>query len=167
MKGDAITFMLIFIVVAALTAVVVGWVVMNTQGFFEMNEINSMKSEFEECNNKIIETARTGISNKCMFSVERGQIIGNNDEIRYQVESRVKVCDESDWVFINPEKNIWQKCDFSGRVNVFSLKWNHTSIKFQFEKMGNIEIKGQTGSTVEMSRASMSETRINLLLKIY
>jgi len=167
MKGSAITLMLIMIIVILLTAIIVAWTVMNTSGFFEMTEINAVKHEFEECNDKIFETARTGLSNKCIFSADRGQIIGTNDDIKYEIVARVKVCDKSPWVLINPEKNIWQKCDFSGRENIFSLKWNFSSIKFQFQQMGNIEIKGQSGRIVEMSRHSMDESQINLLLRIY
>jgi len=167
MRGSAINLMLIVIVIVLITAVVVAWTVMNTRGFFEMNEINAVKHEFEGCNDKIIETARTALSNKCIFSANRGKITGTTDEIIYQIISRVKVCDESPWVLINPEKNIWQKCDFSGRENIFSLKWNSTQIKFQFEQLGSVEIRGQTGSIVEMSRKSMDENQINLLLKIY
>ena len=164
--SNAITLMLIMIIIVLVTAIVVAWTVMNTLGFFEMNEINAVKHDFEECSNKIMETARTGMSNKCIFSISRGKIIGTTDDISYQVVSKVKVCDETDWVLINPEKNIWQKCDFSGREDIFSLKWNSSSIKFQYEKMGNIEVKGQSGSTVDMSRASIESNQINLLLKI-
>jgi len=167
MRGTAINLMLIVIVIVLITAVIVAWTVMNTLGFFEMNEINAVKYEFEQCNDKIIETARTALSNKCIFSADNGEIKGTNDEIMYQIVSRVKVCDETPWVLINPEKNIWQKCDISGRENIFSLKWNSTKIKFQFEQMGSIEIRGQTGSIVEMSRKSMDDNQINLLLKIY
>jgi len=167
MRGTAINLMLIVIVIVLITAVIVAWTVMNTLGFFEMNEINAVKYEFEQCNDKIIETARTALSNKCIFSAESGEITGTTDEIMYQIVSRVKVCDETPWVLINPEKNIWQKCDISGRENIFSLKWNSTKIKFQFEQMGNVEIRGQTGSIVEMSRKDMDENQINLLLKIY
>lgn len=166
MKSTALTFILMIVVVVLLTAIIVAWTLMNTFGFFEMNEINTIKHDFEECNDKIIETARTGLSNKCIFSIDRGHIKGTNDEISYEIVSRVKVCDESDWVLINPEKNVWQRCDFSGRENIFGLKWNSTYIKFQFEQVGNVEIKGQTGRIVEISRASMNENQINLLLRI-
>ncbi|NIM47347.1 MAG: hypothetical protein GTN40_04305 [Candidatus Aenigmarchaeota archaeon] len=166
MRGTAITLMLIVIIIVLITAVIVSWTVMNTMGFFEMNEINAVKHEFEECNDKIIETSRTALSNKCIFSADRGEIKGTNDEIMYQIVSRVKVCDETPWVLINPEKNIWQKCVFSGRENIFSLKWNSTKIKFQFEQIG-VEVRGQSGSIVEMSRKSMDENQINLLLRIY
>ncbi len=167
MKGTAITLMLIVIVIVLLTAILVAWTIMNTSGFFEITEINSIKHEFEECNDKIIETARTGLSNKCIFSASRGEIIGTNDYIMYQIVTRTKVCDKTPWVLINPEKNLWQKCDFSGRENIFSLKWNYSYIKFEFEQTGNIEVKGQTGHVVEISRKSMDENQINLLLRIY
>lgn len=167
MKGDVVTFMLIVIITAIIISVLIGWTVMNTLGFFDMNEINAVKSEFGDCNDKILETARTGLSNKCIFPVDRGQIRGTNDEITYEIITNEKVCDQSPWVLIEPEKNLWQKCDVSANENSFSLKWNSSYIKFQFESMGILEIKGQSGKTVEMSRASMTDTQINLILKIY
>ncbi len=166
MKGTAITLMLIMIIVVLLTAIIIVWAIMNAIGFFEMNEINAVKHEFGECNDKIIETARTGLSNRCIFSADRGRIIGTNDDIKYEIVSHIKVCDKSPWVLINPEKNLWQKCDISGRENIFGLKWNSSYIKFQFEQIG-VEVKGQTGRVVEMSRKSMDENQINLLLRIY
>jgi hypothetical protein len=166
MKGDALTLVLIITVTVSLTVIILGWTVMNMAGFFEMNEINAVKQEFSECNNKIIETARTGLSNKCIFSIERGQITGTKDYIAYQIVTSEKVCDTSDWVLINPEKNTWQMCEISGRQSVFGLKWNSTSIKFLFENIGNVQVTGQSGKTIEVSRASMNETQINLLLNI-
>lgn len=167
MKGVTVTFMLIVIITTVLTSILLGWAVMNSTGFFEMNEISAVKSEFEECNDKIIETARTGMSNTCTFPVDRGQLSGTTSEIAYQITTHEDMCDQSPWVLIEPEKNLWQKCDVSGSERVFGLKWNYTSIRFQFEKMGNVEIKGQSGHVVEMGRANMSDTQTNLTLKIY
>jgi len=167
MKGVAITFMLTMIVVVSLTSILVGWTVMNTTGFFEVNEINAVKQEFAECNNKIFETARTGLSNKCVFPLERGDIAGSTNEISYRITSRYRICDKSPWVIIDPDNNIWQMCDISGRNSILSLKWNYTNISFQFEQVGNVQVTGQSGKTIEMSRASMSGNQISLLLRIY
>jgi hypothetical protein len=167
MKGVAVTFMLIMIITVLLISVLVGWTVMNAMGFFEVNEINAVKQEFVECNNKIFETARTGLSNKCIFPVERGDIAGSTSEISYQIISRYRICDKSPWVIIDPDNNIWQMCDISGRNSILNLKWNYTNISFQFEQMNNIEITGQSGKIIEMSRASMNGNQISLLLRIY
>ena len=67
MRGATVTFMLIVIITALLTSILVVWAVMNTTGFFEVNEMNIVKDQFRDCNDKIIETARTGMSNKCIF----------------------------------------------------------------------------------------------------
>jgi hypothetical protein len=167
MKGVAVTFMLIMIITVLLISILVGWTVMNTTGFFELNEINAVKQEFVECNSKIFETARTGSYNKCIFPVERGVITGSTSEISYQIISRYRICDKSSWVLIDPDNNLWQMCDTSGRNNILSLKWNYTNINFQFEQKGDIEITGQSGGTIEMSRAGMDENQISLLLRIY
>lgn len=167
MKGVAVTFMLIMIITVLLISILVGWTVMNTTGFFELNEITAVKQEFVECNNKIFETARTGSSNKCIFPIERGNITGSISEISYQIISRYRICDKSPWVIIDPDNNIWQMCDISGRNSILRLKWNYTNISFQFEQMGNIQITGKSGSTIEMSRASMNENQISLMLRVY
>ena len=167
MRGASVTFMLILIITASLISILVGWTVMNTIDFFEINEINSIKHEFEDCNDKIIETARTGLSNTCMFSADRGQISGTSDEISYQIVTNEDICDQTPWVLIEPEKNLWQKCDVSSNENVFGLKWNYTSIKFQFMQIGKVEIKGESGRTVEIDRFGMNDTQTNLILKIY
>ncbi len=167
MKGGILTFILILLVVISLTAVVVSWAMMNMTEFFEMTEVNKVKNEFVECNDKIIETARAGLSNRCMFSADNGKIIATNNEISYQLISGTKLCDSSPWVLINPEKNLWQRCDVSGRENTFGLKLNYTSIKFQFEPIGNVEVRGQSGSIVEIGRADMNGNQMNLLLKVY
>jgi len=167
MRGNIVTFLLIIIIVTALMALLVIWATSNTTSLFEISEINTVKQEFEDCSDKIVETSRIALSNKCIFSVDRGQIKATNDDITYHIVSSTKVCDKTDWVLINPEKNIWQKCDISGTERVFNLKWNSTAIKFQFEQMGNIEIRGLTGKNIEMSRYNMNNTHIILLLKVY
>lgn len=167
MKGAAVTFMLIMIIVALLISVLVGWTIMNTTGFFEVNEINAVKQEFVDCNNKIFETARTGSSNKCIFPIDKGNLTGSTSEISYQIISRYRICDKSAWVIIDPDNNLWQMCDTSGRNSILSLKWNYTNISFQFEQMGNVQTIGQSGNTIEMSRADMNGNQISLLLRIH
>jgi hypothetical protein len=166
MKGDALTFILIVTVSVALTALILGWVVMNMSGFFESNEVNAIRQEFSECNEKIIETARTGLSNKCTFSAQKGRIIGSAENLTYEIVSSQKICDMSPWVLLNPEKNLWQRCDISGRQSVFSLMWNYTGVKFLFGYLGSVYITGQSGKNVEFSRYSMNETQINLMVVI-
>ena len=130
----AVTLMLIIVVIVLLTAILVAWTIMNTLGFFEMNEINAVKNEFRECNDKIIETARTGLSNKCIFSADRGELTGSKDGIHYKIVSSTKICDKHPWVLIDGVKHIWQKCDISGREDILELKWNFPS---------EVEIEGQ------------------------
>jgi hypothetical protein len=163
MKGDALTFILIVTVSVSLTALILGWVIMNMSGFFEVNEVNSVRQEFNDCNNKILETARTGMSNKCAFSAQKGHIIGTADNLTYEIVSSQKICDMSAWTLLNPEKNIWQRCDISGRESILSLMWNYSGIKFQFGYIGNVYIVGQTGKSMEFSRYGMNDTQIDLM----
>jgi hypothetical protein len=167
MKGDSITFILIITVAVSLTVLVMGWAVMNMSGFFETSEINAVRGQFLECNDKIMETARTGLSNKCIFSIQNGEITGTTDNITYEITSREKVCDTSGWVQINPEKNTWQMCSISGRESVFKLMWNNSKVKFEFESLGNVLVTSQSGKTIDVSRLSMNDTQVNLVLGIY
>jgi len=167
MRGINVTVMLIVIITVALTSIVVVWTLTNANSFFETNEISSVKAEFRECNNKIIETARTGLSNTCIFPASIGLITGTIDDISYQIITSEQVCDQTPWVLIDPDKNLWQKCDVSSNSDTFSLKLNYSSIKFQFMSMGNVQVKGQSGHAVEVSRAGMNDTLTNLTLRVY
>jgi hypothetical protein len=163
MKGDALTFILIVTVSVSLTALVLGWAVMNMTGYFEINEVNSVRQEFSDCNNKILETARTGMSNRCEFSAKMGHIVGKADNITYEITSSKKICDMSSWAQVNPEKNTWQRCDISGRESIYSLLWNYSGIRFQYGYIGNVYVIGQTGKSMEFSRYSMNDTQIDLM----
>jgi hypothetical protein len=167
MNGGAATLMMIMTIVLLITTIALVWTVANTSGFFEVSELNSVKSEFESCNDKIMETARTGSSNKCIFSISKGELIGKSDSINYKLVSSSKICDESSWILLNPEKNIWQECHISGNEIIFGLKWNSSYVDFEFEKIGNVEVRGGSGHIIEISRIGVSESGATLKLNIY
>ena len=134
MKGVAVTFMFIMIITVSLISILVGWTVMNTFSFFEANEINSVKKELANCNDKIIETARTGLTNKCIFPIDRGELRVSKDGLNYTIISSAAICDEHPLVLIDEEKHIWQQCYVSGKNRILQLFWMYPS---------EIEIEGQ------------------------
>jgi len=167
MKGNILSMILIMAIVISVTAVTIGWAMMNLGGFFELSEINNVKKEFSSCNDKILETARTGLPSKCIFSAKSGVVQANVNNVLYSITANTRVCDSSDWVLIDPNNNIWQRCDISGRQSTFGLRWNYTGIYFGYENIGNVKVTGQSGSTMEISRSTMTETQTKLILKLY
>ena len=167
MKGSVISLILIMTIVIFVTAMTLGWAMMNMSGFFELSEINSVKDAMAECNDNLLQTARTGLPSKCVFSLRGGEIRGTTNEIYYFVTASTRICDQSDWVLINPEKNIWQRCDVSGSQSAFSLRWNYTGVDFRYGDLGKVQVTGQSGSTIEISRYSVSERVTRLTLRIY
>jgi hypothetical protein len=167
MKGNILSFILIMAIVISVTAATIGWAMMNLGGFFELSEINNVKKEFSECNDKLLDTARTGLPSKCMFSAKSGVLQGSVNDITYYITANTKVCDSSEWVLIDVENNIWQRCDISGRQSTFGLRWNYTGVYFGYGNLGNVRITGQSGSTIEISRDAITDTQIKLILKMY
>lgn len=167
MKGGVLSLILIMTIVIFVTATTLGWAMMSMSGFFELTEINNVKDAMADCNDELLETARTGMPSRCVFSLGSGSIEGTTSEIYYTLTAGTRICDPSGWVSINPEKNIWQRCDVSGSQSMFSLRWNYTGIDFRYEDLGKVRVTGQSGSTIEISRHSVSTRLTSLFLRIY
>jgi hypothetical protein len=171
------------------------WATSSVGVFMDVSEIRTVRSDFQSCNSKIIETARTGTTNKCIFSVTRGEITGREDGIHYNIVSEGNICQEHPWKEVDEENHIWQKCEVSGEERVLYLKWMYPST---LEVSGNIigtqlrgtspfaEIEfnnpvrfitltlyveflynpGESGNMIEISRINMTQDKITLKIKI-
>src|SRR3972149_2055849 len=105
---------LIFGIAASLVFLATPIILSSVQESMDVSESSSVKQQLEFCNNKILETARTGTQNTCVFSTQstlKGKVYLKQDGIYYELLSDAKVCDQTDWVNINPDKYIWLKCD--------------------------------------------------------
>jgi len=136
-----ISVVLIGIIVAALLFLI------NTslQSSLDTSEFETIKSQFEDCNRKIMETARTGSTNRCSLSAEKGEVVVGGDTILYKIVTNANICNESGWVKIN--ENLWQICTVYGGSRLYQLKWDSPEILFQsltgrpFGKLTGIEVR--------------------------
>lgn len=162
----------------------------------DLYELNSIKPQFEDCNKKIIETARTGSTNKCIFNIKRGEISGRIEGIYYSLLSTASICDESPLVELDPRNHIYQECIVSGGYRLFGMLWkfpstiNVTGNGVQGTQMiGETEVApisfgpniifdtlslyvnfdyqaNQTGNVIELSRFIVNQNNVTLRVKI-
>jgi len=95
----------------------------------ELSEAQSVQAAMESCDDRIVETARTGSGNRCIFPASRGAIIARTDGLYYSLESSGRLCDPTvDWVVINAEKHIEVECDLTSKgTSNFNLRWRWPS----------------------------------------
>ena len=188
--------MLIMVLALSLASMALPWAMENIGTSMDLAEFKTIKSQFDECNERIIETARTGSTNKCMFNVKRGELSGRQEGIYYKLLSSAPLCDVSTLVEIDPRNHIWQECNVSGKQRVYGLLWkfpsslNVTGEGIQGSQLvgqtniGNIDFDepvnfetlslyvnfqyqlGQAGSIVELSRVDITQTNVTLKVKI-
>jgi len=188
--------MLIMIIATSMVTLSMPWVLEKIQESMDVSEVGSIKSQFGSCNEMIIETARTGSTNKCIFSVSRGRITGTVEGINYGLVSSADICDQSEWVQIDEKRHIWQKCDVSGDKRIFNMRWKFPSqLEVQGQTIRGNQLRGETpianiifnnpidfttmtlyivfeyregeaGNIVEISRININPANITLNIKI-
>lgn len=198
MRGAVTVFqaVLIFAIAVSMIALGVPWFFDTYDKSRDIGEIQRVKNQLEQCNEKLVETARTGTANTCIFSTEKGEITAELDGIYYSITTRADVCDDHGWVEINPEKHIWQKCEIEITTRKYDLKWswpkNITIEGYQLEgeidreekKIADIifdspvtfrtltvlvefeSIPGQAGRIIEINRKSIEEEKVILRVNI-
>lgn len=125
MKGVSVVIqaVLIFGIIAVTAAAAFPWANNYIQRSMDLLEINKVKDEFSLCNDKLVETARTGTANKCYFTANRGNINAQEDGLYYRIISNANICDEHWWTNINPKAHLWQKCDRDISKKILEYKW--------------------------------------------
>ena len=197
MKGMAVLQVIIILVILlALAALTLPWAIDNIKTSMDLTEVKSVGPQFDDCNSRIIETARTGSTNKCMFSVKQGQISGRADGIYYNILSNAPICDESDLTEIDTRNHIWQECNVSGKQRSYGILWKFPStLNVSGEGIEGNQLSGQTsvssidfgqttnfdtltlfvnfqytvgqiGNVVELSRVNVTQTNVTLRVKI-
>lgn len=126
MKAQAtiLQAVLIFSIATGLVIAIVPWAYQTIGNSMDSAEINNIKAELLKCSDKILETARTGSGNKCILSVERGELEVKRDGIYYTILSNGEVCSEHDWIIIEKGKQLWQMCKIDGKY-LYGLKWQY------------------------------------------
>ena len=163
----------------------------------DISEIDSIKPQFDDCNEKILETARTGTTNKCIFSIKRGIIEGKKEGIEYKLLSTAPICDQHNLVEIDERTHLWQACNVSAGNRIYSLLWYFPlQLKINGTGVGGNQMKGQAvaaqinfnnpivfktltlyagfeytpgeaGDIIEINRVNITETNVTLKIKIY
>ena len=140
---------LLLIVAASLVTAAVPWAIQNFDLSVDITEIKTIKSQFDTCSDRIIETARTGSTNKCIFNIKNGQITGRTQGVYYSLASNGHICDSSPLVEMDSKNHIWQECNVSGSTYVFGMLW-------MFPKELNITGTGVQGSMIQGESSSGS-----------
>jgi hypothetical protein len=140
---------LILLVAVAMVTVTLPWAIDTVHTSVDMNEIMTIKSQFDVCSDRILETARTGTSNKCIFDIKNGKITGRREGVYYNLISNAPICDKSPMVEIDPRTHVWQECNISGSQRVFGMLW-------MFPKELNVSGNGVEGNKMTGSTSSGS-----------
>ena len=190
---SAFQAILLLVISASIITVAVPWALSTVSLSFDVTEINTIKSQFDSCNDRILETARTGSTNKCMFDVKNGQITGRTEGLYYKIVSSGPVCDYSPLVEIDGRTHVWQECNVTGTQRVYGMLWmfpkdvnitgaglggavsDGSSVGFgstvtfrtlTLSVIFNHKV-GEAGTVVEMSRVNMTGSNVTLSVKIY
>jgi hypothetical protein len=175
---------------------IIPWVIETIGGSIDLMEVGNIKSQFDACNERILETVRTGTTNRCFFNVNRGAITGKQEGLSYQISSPVDICDPHGLIEIDPRKHIWQECTGADNQRVLEMLWmfprelNVSGTGFQGSKIsgsspsGDIGFSetiifrtisvyvvfeypiGSTGSVIEMSRTAITNKNVTLTVEM-
>ncbi len=190
MKGItvSVTYVLIFTVAAIGAFIAFPWAYQQLEFSLDKAEMGVVKNDFIDCSKRIMEVARVGSSEKCTFSVNRGDLFVRRDGIYYRILSKSKICDEHEWGLVEGSTKIWQKCEQGGKL--YWLRWfypkNDTIVmegkvtvklptgekNFSFGIKGylNVEFEspeGIKGKVLEITRKLLEKDKAILSIKIY
>ncbi|MDD5416733.1 MAG: hypothetical protein PHU12_02030 [Candidatus Aenigmarchaeota archaeon] len=198
MKG-AVTILeaiLIFAIAVSVTAVAVPWAYNALQRNLDISEMGTIRSQMELCNDKLIDTTRSGSSNKCIFSANRGKITAESDGIYYSLTSSGDICDAHSWAEVDTERHLESSCDASYALTKYNMRWRWPSsvtmegkdfegeILKREQTISSIEFDGdlnfrtitvvvafeytpgQAGKTVEFSRVALTKDNATLNVNI-
>ena len=187
---------LLLVVAISLITVTIPWAIRTLNISIDLTEIRSIKSQFDTCSDRILETARTGSSNRCFFDIRNGEITGRTEGIYYRLISNGPICDQSPLIEIDNKTHVWEECNVSGSQRVFGMLWMFpkeltiTGNGIEGSKMqgqssaGNIDFgnlvsfrtislgvefqyqPGEAGKIVEMSRIDINDKNVTLRVKI-
>jgi len=186
---------LILVVSASLLAITLPWALKTLDISTDINEISSIKTQFDTCSDRILETARTGSTTKCIFNIKNGKITGKTEGIYYILLSNGPICDSSPLVEIDNKTHVWQECNVTGSTRVFGMLWMFpkelevTGTGIEGSKMqgqseaGNINFgptvnfktislnvdfqyqPGESGKIVELTRVDITEQNVTIRVK--
>lgn len=198
MKGAVTVFqaILIFAVAVSMAAIATPWAYATLQKSLDTSEMSTVRSQLGLCNDKLIDTARTGTSNKCTFSANRGKITAQTDGVYYTLISKAQMCDDHDWGEVDKDRHLESMCDSSYDVRTYTMRWRWpANVTMEGKEFSGAILKkeqtvntitfddsltfrtvsvvvefeytpGQSGKTVEISRNSLSRDKAVLGVNI-
>ena len=198
MKGAVTVFqaILIFALAVSMAAIATPWAYATLQKSLDTSEMSTVRSQLGLCNDKLVDTARTGTSNKCIFSANRGKITAQTDGIYYTLTSKAQMCDDHDWGEVDKDRHLESMCDSSLDVRTYTMRWRwpanvtmegkafsgailkkdqvESNIAFDSDltfRTVSVVVEfeytpGQSGKTVEISRNSLSRDKAVLGVNI-
>ena len=192
MKGVTVplTYVLVFAVATIGAFVAFPWAYKQYEISLDTAEISVIKNDFIDCSKRILEVARIGSSQKCVFSVERGDLFVRREGIYYRLISKGNVCDEHEWALIDERYQLWQRCVKNESLKIYELRWfypkNDTIVlegsvtvtlpsgtkEFGLSAKGylNVEFEspeGIKGKTLEIARKLLEKDKAILSVRIY
>ncbi len=183
-----VTYVLIFAITAIGAFIAFPWAYQQLEFSLDRAEMSVVKNDFLDCSKRIMEVARIGSSQKCTFSVNKGDLFVRRDGIYYRIFSKGKICDEHDWAIVENNDKIWQKCEEKGRL--YWLRWfypkNDTILlegkitvklpagerNFSFGVKGYLNVEFETpegikGKVLEITRKLLEKDKAILSINIY
>jgi hypothetical protein len=132
----------LIVVISTVTAIsAYSWAAPNVALSFDLSESQAVQAALESCNDRILETARTGSANQCAIPASRGVLTAKTDGLYYSLISAGHICDPSvDWIIIDADDHIEQMC------NQLSQNATELDLRWRFPKQLNVQANSMTGN---------------------
>lgn len=123
MPFNILQVIIIALISVSLIGLTLPWTMGAINDSMDVMEISFIKSQFDTCSDRILETARTGTTNKCFFNINRGELTGKTESLSYTLVSKADICDAHPLTLIDERRHIWQKCSEIGGQKVYEMLW--------------------------------------------
>ena len=197
MPFNVLEAVLITVISVSLVALSFPWVMKAIGESMDTIEVSFIKSQFDTCSDRILETARTGTSNRCFFNINRGKLAGKTEGLSYTIVSSASICDPHPLTEIDDRKHIWQECREVDGQKVYEMLWMFpkelevSGTGIQGSKMAGQSSSGsigfddpinfrtlsvyvgfeykpdETGNVVDMSRVAITDEDVTLSIRLH
>lgn len=162
-----ITAVLIFLIALATSIVAWSWAAPRIAEALDIAETKSVRLAFERCAEKIIFTARTGTTTRCLIPAERGRLTAAKDGLYYQITSTAALCDPHTWIVTDPERHIQSRCDVQNGLRTLRLRWFWPAeLEIEgFNLAGNITFMARPYEDIEFSPPNVTFRTLTVFIE--